>query len=132
MHLARGNFLHGARVRPWAFAIAINLSKDDEKKRRRYGAVFDDREMPTDPGEGATPTAFDLAHARELERKLSMELDCLSEKERVAFELIQIEGLSQQEVAEAVGTTVASVKSSSHRAYEALRKAFTEFLRVPR
>jgi RNA polymerase sigma-70 factor (ECF subfamily) len=127
MHCHRAQFTRGARVKPWAFAIATNLSKDDDKKRRRFSAVFDDWECPSDAGDSSTPTADQIVRARQLEQKLRAELDLLPDGQRLAFELLQLDGMSQQEAAECLGTTVSTIKSSSHRAYTALRAALAQF-----
>jgi RNA polymerase sigma-70 factor, ECF subfamily len=51
-----------------------------------------------------------------------VELNRLPEASRVAFELIQLDGLSIAEAAEVLGTTSAAVKMRAHRAYQTLRE----------
>jgi RNA polymerase sigma-70 factor (ECF subfamily) len=49
------------------------------------------------------------------------ELSRLPETQRVAFELLRVDGLSHDEAAEALGTTVNAVKLRAFRAYSAIR-----------
>ena len=70
--------------------------------------------------------ADDVAIAKEVAARLSVELGRLPENQRVAFELIKQDGLSVAEAAQVLGTTVAAVKLRAHRAYEALRAVLAD------
>ncbi len=125
MHRHRGSFIPGARVTPWAFAIARRLLIDNARRRRVERRLFsdapaDDRRMASEPA-AATPAADDLLHARRLERRVQQRLDALPENQRTAYRLLQQEGLSLKGAAEVLGTSVTAVKLRAHRAYEALR-----------
>src|SRR5215510_2245393 len=71
MHRARGSFIPGAPVMPWAFAIARRLMTDHARRRRvelrlfSEAAVDDDR-IAYEP-RAATAAADDVLHARRLE-----------------------------------------------------------------
>lgn len=121
IHKARGRFLPGAEVMPWAFAIARRLLVDSLRRGGREMLAATD-----DDDQGALLVALDagadeVAIAKETAAKLAAELQRLPENQRVAFELIKQEGLSVAEAAQVLGTTVAAVKLRAHRAYEALR-----------
>jgi RNA polymerase sigma-70 factor (ECF subfamily) len=125
MHRARGSFLAGAEVLPWAFAIARRLLIDGYRRGRREVLDGDDaRDEP--PASG--PTADDLVQAQQLADRIKRELARLPEAQRVAFELVKQEGLSLAEAAQVLGTTVAAVKLRAHRAYEALRGVLGDVL----
>lgn len=119
MHRARGRFIPGAEVTPWAFAIARRLLIDSTRRGRREVLQGDDE--AEDNAMAPDAAADDLVQAQELARKIQAELARLPEAQRVAFELIKQEGLSLAQAAEVLGTTVAAVKLRAHRAYEALR-----------
>ncbi len=125
IHKARGRFIAGAEVTPWAFAIARRLLIDGARRGKREVLGIDD----ANDADGATASvdaADDVAQARELAARLRTELARLPETQRVAFELIKQEGLSVAEAAQVLGTTVAAVKLRAHRAYEALRAVVGE------
>jgi RNA polymerase sigma-70 factor (ECF subfamily) len=122
MHGARGHFAPGGAVMPWAFSIARRLLIDRFRAQHRESVAIDDIDssVPALRAPGTAPD--DMASLRRLTRHLERELAGLPEHYRVAFELIQIDGLSMAEAAEVLGTTVAAIKVRAHRAYEALRK----------
>jgi RNA polymerase sigma-70 factor (ECF subfamily) len=118
IHCARGRFLAGADVIPWAFAIARRLTIDSFR-RRKHEAILDE-----DPGAGtaaASPGADEVLHAKRVAANLEREIARLPETQRVAFELVKREGLSLKEAAQVLGTTVTAIKLRAHRAYVALR-----------
>jgi RNA polymerase sigma-70 factor (ECF subfamily) len=125
IHRARGRFIAGADVLPWAFAIARRLLIDSVRRRKSERG---DISLETG-GDGARPVeaaalqpgADELVDHRRLARALEAELERLPESHRAAFELIKNEGLSIREAAEVLGATPAAVKLRAHRAYAALR-----------
>jgi RNA polymerase sigma-70 factor (ECF subfamily) len=125
IHKARGRFLRGAEVTPWAFAIARRLLIDGVRRTKREVLSPDGKDAQD--GEAApTDAADEVVYGKELERKIREELQRLPETQRVAFELVKQEGLSLAEAAEVLGTTVTAVKLRAHRAYEALRAVLGE------
>lgn len=125
MHRARGTFVHGAEVLPWAFAIARRLMIDGFRRGRRE--VLDAGEQ-RDERPALDAAADDLVQAQQLATRIRLELSRLPETQRVAFELVKEEGLSLAEAAQVLGTTVAAVKLRAHRAYEALRSVLGDVL----
>jgi len=127
IHRARGSFLPGARVMPWAFAIARRLVIDGARRRRVERLVFSDTPADDDPmtyeADAAMATADELLHARRLEWRVQQRLSALPEGQRTAYQLIQQDGLSLKKAAEILGTSVTAVKLRAHRAYAALRAA---------
>jgi RNA polymerase sigma-70 factor (ECF subfamily) len=120
IHRARESFIPGARVTPWAFAIARRLLVDAIRRGRRE-VLTDDGEP--DAGPSGAATADDWVQAGELAARVENALARLPKSQRVAFELLKNEGLSVTEAAAVLGTTVAAVKLRAPRAYEALRGA---------
>jgi RNA polymerase sigma-70 factor (ECF subfamily) len=130
MHRARGSFIRGAPVLPWAFAIARRLMTDRARRRRVEQRLFS--EAPADDDRiahestGATPMADDVLHARRLATRLQQRIEALPELQRTAYRLLQQEGLSLKKAAEVLGTSVTAVKMRAHRAYLALRAVLRE------
>ena len=144
MHCARRHFQRGADVVPWAFAIARRLFIDGlrkgEKECRtanndsatmaaraevaRDGRPFVGRALPT---ERDTPDSV-VARQRLL-RRVEEALEDLPEAHRVAFDLIQGDGLTVAEAAQVLGVTETAVKLRTHRAYEALRERLGDDVR---
>ncbi len=121
IHRARGRFLPGAEVTPWAFAIARRLLIDQHRRGGREVLAPTSEENVGELLVSLDAGADELAIAKEVAARLGEELERLPENQRVAFELIKQDGLSVAEAAQVLGTTVAAVKLRAHRAYEALR-----------
>ena len=127
IHRARGQFILGAAVTPWAFAIGRRLLIDHLRYRRRDLLSPDDDET-VDRASSDAPTADELVAAQETARRIQQALLRLPASQREACELVKQEGLTFVEAAETLGTTVAAVKLRAHRAYESLRKVLGDVL----
>jgi RNA polymerase sigma-70 factor (ECF subfamily) len=130
MHHARRHFGTGADVTPWAYAIARRLLIDAFRKRGRESVNANDDDMDEEREStalSASPEA--IVGRQQLTRRVERELARLPEAQRVAFELVQCDGLSMVETAEVLGTTVAAVKLRAHRTYLALREALGDEIR---
>ncbi len=87
--------------------------------------LFDPGELP----ELASPAESD---APERQRVFSRLLDALSANDRTAFVLRSIEGLSHEEIVQATGSSLATVKRRVHRASQkiaVLAKTHPELVR---
>ena len=130
MHRARGSFIPGAAVTPWAFAIARRLIIDRARRRRVERRLFADApadaDQPAFQPIAAIAAADDLLHARRLEWRVRERLESLPEIQRTAYRLLQQDGLSLKAAAEVLGISVSAVKLRAHRAYQALRATLRE------
>jgi len=126
IHRARGTFVTGAAVLPWAFAIARRLVVDRARRDRLAPPGIDDVDPDPGPPVGASDRPEQVVEAREVARRLARALARLPESQRAAFELLKQDGLTLAEAAEVLGTTVTAVKLRAHRAYESMRAALGE------
>jgi RNA polymerase sigma-70 factor, ECF subfamily len=118
IHRARGSFVAGSEVAPWAFSITRRLMIDwTRQMKRRRGVVEGGHEV-----DAADPSTSieDVLAMRELGEEMFRKLAALPSSQREAFELIRLDGLSTREAAGVLGTTIAAVKLRAHRAYVAL------------
>jgi RNA polymerase sigma-70 factor, ECF subfamily len=118
IHRARGNFIAGAEVTPWAFTIARHLLVDRSRRGAPPGRI-DSRELETRAAD--VPRADDLVNASQLAIRLEHAVAELPHAQRVAFELVRTDGLTFNEAALMLGTTVGAAKARVQRAYETLR-----------
>ena len=129
MHRARGSFIPGAPVMPWAFAIARRLIVDRARhsrvERRVFLAPSAAAERAHEPA-AVTARPDDLAHARRLESRLRQRFEALPEMQRTAYRMLRVEGRSLEGAAGVLGTSVTAVKLRVHRAVTALRAALRE------
>lgn len=120
----------GGSFRSWLFRIATNTCYDVLRARKRrpttsLDAAMDDSERPYEPMDpGETPASYALR--RELSDTLHQCLDMLPEEQRVVVVLSDVQGLSYNEIAEVVDTSLGTVKSRLSRARARLRDILRE------
>jgi RNA polymerase sigma-70 factor (ECF subfamily) len=120
IHKARGRFIRGAPVMPWAFAIAARLVSDGAREGRySFLESAPDGELPEVASSDAPADA--VLQAKTLATRLRHALEGLPRKQREAFQLIRQDELSYADAARALGTSVMTVKLRVHRASLALR-----------
>jgi RNA polymerase sigma-70 factor (ECF subfamily) len=118
LHQAADRYRPSARFKTFLYRIASNHCLN-ELRRSEYGARrAGDHDEPADPDAlpslAASPE--DSARAAALERAVGELLARLPEKQRAALVLCRLEGLSYEEIAEVLDTSVSAVKSLVHRA----------------
>src|SRR4051812_29554689 len=105
-------------VRPWLYRIARNRSLNHLRRTQAIGVDSMDVHL----SEHGTTTA-DKVHKREEFRQLMEDVQGLPETQRTALLLREIDALSYDQIAEAMDTTVPSVKSLLVRARVSLAEA---------
>jgi len=122
-----GQFKGESALSTWIYRIAVTTSLEFLRKKRRkkrFGFVTslfgEGNEPVTDPPDFVHPGV--RLDQRENARLLFRAVAALPDNQRVAFTLHKVEGLSYQEVADVMGTTVSAVESLLHRARTNLRR----------
>lgn len=115
----RGHFTPGARVTPWAFAILLNLVRDQAKRPKIELLSVDGAHESS----SSRPDPQVCTEAKQLQESVRAALERLAPLQRQAFELVYYGEMSQAEAAEVLDTTLASIKSRIQRAHEVLREA---------
>ena len=108
----------------WLYRVTVNICHDMTRKRPAPVAVD---EMPELADTGADPQQS--ASQAERRRALQMSLRFLSEKERAAIVLRDLEGLSTGEVARALGSSEATVRSQISKARIKVRAFMERYFR---
>ncbi len=128
---AIGSFRGDAALRTWLFRIAVNESRNRFRwwKRRRRDAIISlDADLGGSDLKVADTIADDsigpeeAALMREREYVLSVALSELPALFREAVVLCDVQGLSYEETAAALGISIGTVKSRISRGREALRR----------
>lgn len=121
----------GDAVRPWLFKIATNRSFDLLRVRNRRTATSLDAEpFEIEPIWTAGGTPDEAPEAGALRKELGIQLERalaqLPEDQRTVVILSDIQGLDYQEVAEATGAALGTVKSRLSRARSRLRQVLRD------
>ncbi len=135
VYRARDRYRPTARFKTYLYRVASNLCLNELRRARGEGAPApagrpaDGEDPPNDldalPSGAATPE--ELARGRALEAAFQGLLARLPEKQRAALVLCRFEGLSYEEIAQVLETTVPAVKSLVHRATVAAAEALAPF-----
>jgi RNA polymerase sigma-70 factor (ECF subfamily) len=81
----------------------------------------------TPPGSDWSMRADDALHNRQLREAIEQAVANLSDDYRVVFLMKDVDGLSNEQIGDALGLSVPAVKSRLHRARLALREKLSEF-----
>jgi RNA polymerase sigma-70 factor (ECF subfamily) len=123
MHRARGSFVPGGAVVPWAYAIARNCyvshARSLKSKAARSSLDIADHDVAAGLESNAEETAVVRQSAELVERTLAR----MSVTNREAFVLLRFEGQSVAAAAQILGASEGAVKLRAFRAYELLRAA---------
>jgi RNA polymerase sigma-70 factor (ECF subfamily) len=125
-------FAAGTDIRAWLFRILRNLIVDEWRRAKRSPLRSAEDDDPADePGPGREPLRGD----EELDRlrrvvqgEIEAALEALSVDARTIV-LLDVEGLTQEEIAEVMGCEVGTVKSRLFRARAKLREKLRDYER---
>ena len=122
LHCARGRYVAGSCVTPWAFAILRRLHLDQER-RKKLEVLSVDGTTDTNPTSPQANPEESATQKEQLQLLSDSAASDLSPAQQLAFELVHYAQMTHAEAAEALGTTVASVKLRMQRANHAVRAA---------
>ena len=125
IHRARGSFVPGSRVLPWALTIGKRLMIDAQRKGCHE--VARDMRVENDTVGAILVAALDsgeeITQAGELIARLVAAFESLPEMQRLVFDHVKADGLGYAEVGAILGITEDSVRMYLHRGCKALRAA---------
>ncbi len=132
LHQAAPRYQPTARFKTFLYRIASNhclneLRRGEQAARRQVRVRPGDEPPDLDALPGPAPTPEQEATGGALARAVEALLDRLPEKQRVAFVLCRFQGLSYDEIAAALDTSVPAVKSLIHRATVTAAEALAPF-----
>ena len=109
------------RPRAWLFTVATNVVRAASNASKRRARLLEASAARVPTGD-AGPDPEQVAAAHERRDAVRAALAALSEKERVVL-LMREEGFAHREIAEAIGTTTASVGTMIARALDKLAES---------
>ncbi len=133
---ALGSFRGGATFQTWLYRIATNICVDALRRRRRQGARTFSLDDPLDVAEGqVTRDVADhasdpqqLAEVGELQEEVVKAIGELSPKLRSVVVLFDLEGLTYEQIAQALGLPLGTVKSRLFNARVRLRELLKPYV----
>ena len=108
--------------KPWFFTILRNVARSRAGSGSR--ALLQELAEPLPDLE---PSPLEQVEGLELQARVDLELEKLSDMQRVCFRLCALEGLTSTEVGEALGLSDATVRTHVYRARLVMRAAIAPF-----
>ncbi len=130
LYRAGGRYEPSARFKTFLYRIASNhclneLRRGERAARPDRGAADETADLDALPSGAPSPEA--MAEGAALERAVGALLATLPEKQRAALVLCRFEGMSYEEIADVLQTSVSAVKSLVHRATVSAAAALASF-----
>ncbi|MBL7814996.1 MAG: RNA polymerase sigma factor [Saprospiraceae bacterium] len=127
------SFRHDAKLSTWLYRIAVTKCLDALKKRKRKKRLIEMGKM-LQLEDIAHVLVGDFAADRTLLeqddlQEIAEALNVLPDNQRVAFTLSKIEGYTNPEIAEIMGTTTVAVESLVYRAKKQMHDTLLKILR---
>lgn len=107
-------YQRGAKVLPWLMTIAANAARDTLRKKRQQVEVLG---ATTAPEPSVTPALSDPGARKRIEEAFAQ----LPAQQREAVLLHKLNGLSFEEIAQALNISATAARIRAHRGYEKLR-----------
>jgi RNA polymerase sigma-70 factor, ECF subfamily len=137
IHRARDSYDPGRKFSTWIHTIANNLLKNEFRNRSRRRETAFSELRPDHPATGVAPRPIEFesggadpeqeTYRSELRQAIGTAIERMDEHHRIPFVMREVEDLSYEEIAEAIGIPVGTVKSRLNRA----RHSFRSLLPVP-
>ena len=121
LHRARLDFRADTRLRPWIMTIALNLARDQLRRRGRRV------ETPIDAEALAAPEPALPSDTADVRRQVRRALEALPREQREVIELHWFEELPFHEIASILGVSAGAARVRAHRGYVSLRKELGEY-----
>ena len=127
------NFRGEAQFYTWLYRIAVNTAKKfllEEKRSPIYKDTInkDDETFSAEDRLIDIETPETVLAARQISEAVNSAIEALPEELRQSITLREIEGLSYEEIAEAMGCPVGTVRSRIFRAREAIAKKLRPYI----
>ena len=123
-----GAFRDGARFSTWMYQIALNLCRDQTRRKRRWGRLMiapsaADTDAPREHEAQETLATNPVAALEHSERKSAVRraLSTLPSEQREVLLLKEYEGLKFREIADVLGVAESTVKSRMYAGLDAMR-----------
>jgi RNA polymerase sigma-70 factor (ECF subfamily) len=119
----------------WVYRVALNAVYMKLRSKKKDQSISVEDAFPSFNGAGYhqevirdwSESAESLMFSNETKNVIQNAVDQLPEKEKIAFLLRDVEGLSTEEAAEALDLSISAVKSRLHRARLILRKKLSGY-----
>src|SRR5215510_5728761 len=114
-----GQFRENSQFSTWLYRIVANACADEHRKRRRFAPFSPEIEVSKMTVKSSQEEAY---HRRQVADSVSAAIAELTPKLRLPILLKYVEGLSYDEIAEALGISIGTVSSRLNRGHKMLAR----------
>lgn len=121
----------GSRFSTWMYQIALNLCRDQARRRKRWGMImadhqaFDEQLRPAESPPSSTYDPATAAERNELSQAVYQAMDQIPREQREVLIMKEYEGLKFKEIAAILDCPESTVKSRMYYGLSGLRTALT-------
>ena len=123
------NFKRESRLSTYLYRMTVNTAIDHLRKTGKFHASSLDEEAGVQPVEEPERRPDEIFLYKELEGKANEALNQLPADQRTAIILREVEGLSYQEIAETMKSSMGTVMSRLHYGRKKLQELLKDYLR---
>ncbi len=113
----------------YLYRMAINTAIDHTRRRGKFSASSLDEEGAVQPAEPEERAPDRVLLDKELEDKVKSALEKIPVDQRTALILREVEGLSYQEMAEVMGSSIGTVMSRLHYGRKRMQALLKDYLK---
>jgi RNA polymerase sigma-70 factor (ECF subfamily) len=111
---------------PWLYQVARNAARSQIAAEN----LRNTEPLPADEPSTAGPLPDSAAEQAEIRTRVERALEGLPEQRRVAFRLVDVEGMGAAEAGRIMGISAGAVRAHVHHARRQLREALAEYANV--
>jgi RNA polymerase sigma-70 factor (ECF subfamily) len=123
------NFEGKSRFYTYLYRMAMNTAIDHSRRTKKMTTSSIDEEGGFVPVDAVENRPDRIAAQKELEDKLKKAMDGLPADQKTALIFREVEGLSYQEMAEAMGCSIGTVMSRLHYGRKKVQESLREYLK---
>lgn len=127
-----GNFKGKSSFYTYLYRMAMNTAIDHVRKTKKFPTSSIDVEGGVHPSDAPETRPDRILIDRELEERVKWAMDQLPDDQRAALIFREVEGLSYQEIAEAMGCSIGTVMSRLHYGRQKMQKLLRPYVREGR
>ena len=124
------NFKGRSHFYTYLYRMAMNTAIDHKRKTGKQYMSSLDEEGSFEPSDQPEKGPEKILLQKELEERVKLAMDKLPDEQRAALIFRDVEGLSYQEMAEAMGCSIGTVMSRLHYGRKRMQESLKDYVKV--
>jgi RNA polymerase sigma-70 factor, ECF subfamily len=125
------NFKGRSHFYTYLYRMVMNTAIDHKRKTGKQFMSSLDEEGSFEPSDEAEKGPERILLQKELEERVKLAMDKLPAEQKAALIFRDVEGLSYQEMAEAMGCSIGTVMSRLHYGRKRLQESLKDYVKLP-